>query len=257
MKGNFKYSFLHELTKMETLALNLFATLGEASRYELFIEEERRQELKQNEKHTSYSTFYNISKSLLRHQLIYVTKTLPGKKNPQIKVEYYKLTLAGVIKLLLPLCGLYGWRVEASEEVYNYALELVGSLLKNYPEMFPPEFHELSDRFKERIAIEYSVNYVTSEIWELSPLIRAYTEDKSDSLTLYVEILLCKLGELEEWKEAMPPFLDYMTEKDVKVMVKLVERLLNHSDDLIKTAIKNTKSLKEEFQNIKYLISEL
>ena len=251
-----KFPFLHELTKTEAVTLNLFATLGEASRYELFKEAERIQELKQNEKHTSYSTFHNSVKSLLKHQLIEVTKTQPSKKNPQIKVEYYKLTLAGIIKVLLPLFDRYRWRADAPEELYNYALELVGGLLANYPEMYPPEFYELSDRFKKEIALDYNVMYVTGEVWTISPFIRAYMEDESDALTFYLELLACKLGKLEEWKGAIPPLLEYMTEKDVKIMVKLVERMMDYSEGLVKEAMEIIKPRREFLKTIKDLISQ-
>jgi len=161
-----------------------------------------------------------------------------------------------MIKLLLPLCGLYGWEVDNKDEVGKYALEIVGDLLKNYPEMYPTEFHEFSDLFKEIIAIDYSVHYVKSEIWDLSPLVRVYSKDESDYLSVYMDILLCRLAPSEKYTKPMPPIIHYMTEKDMKVMVKLVERLLNQSDDLIKKAIEDTKSKREYFQMIKDLFSQ-
>lgn len=250
---NTTFPFLNELTKTEMIALRLFVTLGEASKYDLFT---KTGVSKLRKKKTSYSAFHRSVNSLHEKRLIEVTKTIPSKKNPQIEVEFYKMSLAGIIRVLLPLFGLNKWRYEAPEEIHNYALEMVGGLLENYPEMFPAEFYELSDRFKMEIAIDYSIMYVTGEIWDTSLFIRAYMEDKSDALTYYIDLLLIKIGELEEWKETMPPFLEHMTKKDIKVMSKLVERLIDHSDGVIKEATENINSQREYLHVIKDFISQ-
>lgn len=249
MKKTFKYPFLHELTKAETASLNLLVALGEASKYEISKESERRYKLKLIEKKLSYSAVLRGVNSLHKNKLIEVTKTQPSKKNTQIEVDYYKLSLAGVVKLLLPI---YGWRGEPSEEIGDYALETVSNLLKNYPEMYPLEYQEFSDSFKLAIAVGYSIMYVTSEIWEISPFIRAYTENESDVLTYYIKLVRSKLGDFEEYKDDI--LLNYMTKKDLNVMVRMIERLIELKDESMREIIEKSKSEKEDLKRIKDML---
>ncbi len=244
MEKYVKFPFLNERNKTETMALIFFATFGEASKWEIFKEAGRRQklskksekeqELKQNEKKLSYSTVHRGVKSLLENHLIEITKIEDSSRNAQIQVEYYKLSRKGLAKLLPPLRVLYGDEVENRVEIGKYVLEIIGGLLKNYPEMYPPEFHEFSEPFKDSIAIDFSINYMTRDEWDLLPLMRAYTNDEADFSSFYMNLLFCKHISSEEYREPMQPVLDLMTEKDVKVVAKLVERLLNQSTVLIK-----------------------
>lgn len=88
------------LTENERNILVLLVFIKEASKYELYQEALKLYKMLGEKRKPSYSSIHNGVNSLLKKELIEVTKTEPSKKNQKINVEYYTLTYKGLCTII-------------------------------------------------------------------------------------------------------------------------------------------------------------
>lgn len=169
----------------------------------------------------SYSNVYNAIKNLLEKKMIEVAEKRAGKRNPNLHVKCYRATEKGARHALETLRLKFDSQLfsesEAFEGVPKDIEEMVVAIIKDYPNLFPQEFQNLSEKLACMLAVTHR------------------------GFPTYLSIIQAKLG----LKAAEDPFIkkavEAATDKDLKIMIKMAQNL----------AQKETQKLEEELQRKK------
>jgi hypothetical protein len=189
---------------------------GAKSRYEL------KTELKK-----TYSNIFDIVKKLLEQELIFISLVKASEKNPNIKVEYYGLTNEGLWKVL--------YETEKKDEEKKGALTRIFSIIqKNYPSFLPADLRELHASYfvslystLERLGeFPFSLNLIKIFL----RILKVKADEKR------TETVIIKTDSMQN---EVP-----ITEKEVSILSRYVEKLLKENEKIVKAYMKEIEEEK-------------
>lgn len=132
------------LTKIQAEILLHIAKHKQANKYEI-----------SQSLNKSYSSIYNGINCLLEHKLVKVQRTEPGEKNPKIEVDYYALTLSG---LLVTFDYTPTW---------NYIDQIAEKQADKLPLIFGKWQFFINKGVRDKVAKRFE-GAVLSELWNLT-----------------------------------------------------------------------------------------
>lgn len=177
----------------------------------------------------SYSNIYNAIKSLIAKGMVEVANVRAGKRNQNIRVECYRATERGARHVLesVQIKVNLGLISNDDDPFKNVPMDVMATLIKNYPNLFPPELQQLTERFAGILATTRMGTYT------------------------YLSIIRAKLG-VEAPKDIfIEKAFQAMTESDLNVLIDLTGKLLNEEIKKLETEIQRKKLQLEFLEEIK------
>lgn len=153
----------------------------------------------------SYSNIYNAIKSLISKGMIEVADVRAGKRNQNIRVECYRVTEKGAKQVLESFRLKVNTGLISDEEnpFKGMPMDVMAALIKDYPNLFPPEFQQLTEKFAGTLAATHMGTHT------------------------YIAIIRAGLGFEKPKYAIIKKALEAMTDRDLNVLINMTSRMLN------------------------------
>ena len=177
----------------------------------------------------SYSNVYNTIKSLISKGMIEVADVRAGKRNQNIRVECYRVTEKGARQVLESIRLKVNTSLISDEEnpFKGMPMDVMADLVKNFQNLFPPEFQQLTERFGGMLAATHM------------------------GTPTYMAIIRARLGVEKPKYAIIKKALEAMTDRDLNVLINMTSRMLNEEIKKMEDEVQKKKVQIEFLEGLK------